>query len=73
MQGLMSDEENQLLMPEMEPEPPLRRSICSNCERPERTCLCDFIPRPRITSNVHVIILMHPKVHSTCIICLFTF
>ena len=39
-----------------------QRSVCSACDRPSKTCLCPFLPRPRVANRrIHVIVLMHPK------------
>ena len=40
---------------------PPKRPWCQECDRPKRVCLCSSLPRPRIASKVHIIVLMHPK------------
>jgi len=41
--------------------PPPPRQMCDKCGRPSRTCLCPYLPRPRVANDVHVVVLMHPK------------
>ncbi|XP_061340364.1 tRNA-uridine aminocarboxypropyltransferase A [Gastrolobium bilobum] len=41
------------------PEPP-RRSICSNCRRPNPVCLCHALPVHPIQTTTRVLILQHP-------------
>eukprot|EP00088_Acartia_fossae_P026231 TRINITY_DN27030_c0_g1_i1.p1 TRINITY_DN27030_c0_g1~~TRINITY_DN27030_c0_g1_i1.p1 ORF type:complete len:232 (+),score=40.89 TRINITY_DN27030_c0_g1_i1:52-747(+) len=38
-----------------------KRKICTECERPERVCLCPYFPNPRIKTRIKVILLQHPK------------
>jgi len=38
-----------------------KRQICSECERPESVCLCEYIPNPRIKSRIKIILLQHPN------------
>ncbi|XP_050382896.1 uncharacterized protein LOC126799692 [Argentina anserina] len=40
--------------------PPPRRSICGNCGRPRRVCLCGSLPAQPIPTRTQVIILHHP-------------
>ena len=37
------------------------RMLCKACDRPARTCLCPYLPAPRVPNALHVIVLMHPK------------
>jgi DTW domain-containing protein YfiP len=41
--------------------PETARAICKACDRPARTCICPFLPKPRVPNELHVIVLMHPK------------
>ncbi|XP_023341161.1 DTW domain-containing protein 2 [Eurytemora carolleeae] len=36
------------------------RDTCSDCERPSRVCLCEYISKPRIKLRTSIIILQHP-------------
>lgn len=42
-----------------------RRALCRNCERPERVCLCEWLPKDRLTglpeSFERVLLLQHPQ------------
>ena len=39
-----------------------QRSICRNCERPERVCWCQYLPNPPLKLHrSKVIILQHPN------------
>ncbi|KAG5055123.1 hypothetical protein JHK85_007633 [Glycine max] len=37
-----------------------RRSICSNCDRPSRVCLCHALPLPPIQTTTQILIIQHP-------------
>lgn len=41
--------------------PETARAICKACDRPARTCICPYLPKPRVPNELHVIVLMHPK------------
>ncbi|CAJ1912108.1 unnamed protein product [Sphenostylis stenocarpa] len=47
--------EEQALSPE-----PQGRSICSNCDRPTRVCLCHALPLPPIPTSTRILIVQHP-------------
>merc|ERR1712083_986375 len=39
-----------------------QRSICKNCERPERVCWCQYLPNPPLKLvRSKIIILQHPN------------
>ena len=41
-----------------------RRSFCDICERPQRTCWCDYVSKPKIKLNkTQIVILQHPNEH----------
>ncbi|KOM38768.1 hypothetical protein LR48_Vigan03g215000 [Vigna angularis] len=51
----MEPEAEDVLSPE-----PQRRSICSNCDRPTRVCLCHALPFPPIQTATRILIVQHP-------------
>ena len=39
-----------------------KRQNCPNCERPQRVCWCEFLPKPKVKlSKTQIIILQHPN------------
>ena len=40
---------------------PRRRPICAGCDRPQRVCVCDALPRPPLALDTPVIIWQHPN------------
>lgn len=40
-----------------------KRTICKQCERPERVCWCNYLPNPKVLpkSRTTIIILQHPS------------
>ncbi|KAH1212990.1 hypothetical protein GmHk_14G041040 [Glycine max] len=34
--------------------------ICSNCDRPNRICLCHTLPLPPIQTTTQILIIQHP-------------
>jgi DTW domain-containing protein len=46
---------------EVDMPPPKRRSFCTQCKRAASVCLCPHLPKPKVVSKVHVVIIMHPK------------
>ena len=42
---------------------PNKRSICLQCERPQKVCWCDYLPTPKVSlkSGTSIIILQHPS------------
>ncbi|CAH2002939.1 unnamed protein product [Acanthoscelides obtectus] len=49
------------------PDPPLMRSICSQCERPTSVCYCTSIPNPRLCPSSRIILLQHPAEEKRCL------
>lgn len=41
---------------------PTQRSFCSTCERPERTCWCEYVSNPKVNlSQTQIVIIQHPN------------
>ncbi|KAH9526720.1 DTW domain-containing protein 2 [Dermatophagoides farinae] len=62
------DDDEQFLfdMAEMLVEPPTKRVICSQCQRPEPVCFCSDID-PILQLQNHLIILQHPNELKRCL------
>ena len=37
------------------------RKICSGCNRPPILCVCESLPKEKITTSTHVLVLQHPN------------
>uniref|UniRef100_A0A0A9W2H5 tRNA-uridine aminocarboxypropyltransferase n=1 Tax=Lygus hesperus TaxID=30085 RepID=A0A0A9W2H5_LYGHE len=48
-------------------EPPLMRSLCSKCRRPESVCWCTCIPSPPLRPMCTIVILQHPAEEKRCL------